>query len=319
MTIRMRCPQCQQTVSVPPQLQGKSVRCPGCEAVFPAPAGAGDGAQTAQPGLEKFTELRPAAPQRTFADDDFEFSERSPRDYRPEQLPGGIRAIVASAMLGICLLLALAGAAQSFRELSLLDQIPGAGPPAQQLQNQIDENDTLGVIIGMLMVAALIATAIPFCMWMYRAHANLRFLNVKGLKYSPGWAAGAFFVPILNYFRPCQIAQEIWKASDPAAPRGNRHWWMTAPSSALIGFWWAAWIIGRILGYVETRLGMQNKNGDIDGLKATAMLGLGESLLTVVAAVFAIAVIWKIQSRQRAKLAALNVDPGDDLADEALK
>ena len=30
-----------------------------------------------------------------------------------------------------------------------------------------------------------------------------------------GWAIGPWFVPILNLFRPWQIAVETWEGSDP--------------------------------------------------------------------------------------------------------
>ncbi|MBM3996772.1 MAG: DUF4328 domain-containing protein [Planctomycetes bacterium] len=32
-----------------------------------------------------------------------------------------------------------------------------------------------------------------------------------GLTYTSGWAVRCWFVPILNFYRPVQIAQEIWR------------------------------------------------------------------------------------------------------------
>ncbi|MFC1995866.1 DUF4328 domain-containing protein [Chloroflexota bacterium] len=43
-----------------------------------------------------------------------------------------------------------------------------------------------------------VITAVLFYMWIHRAHRNLPSLGVSGLKYSPGWAVGGFFIPILN-------------------------------------------------------------------------------------------------------------------------
>src|SRR6185503_21227653 len=49
-----------------------------------------------------------------------------------------------------------------------------------------------------------IPTAIVFVVWLHRAYGNTR-----AWKHAPqhrvGWAIGAFFIPIVNYFLPYQI------------------------------------------------------------------------------------------------------------------
>lgn len=78
--------------------------------------------------------------------------------------------------------------------------------------------------------------AVLFVWWFYRAYQNLRSLRTTGHRFSTGWAVGAWFVPILNLFRPFQIAEEIWRGSDPDAPvdasvrEGN--------ASEVVRVWW---------------------------------------------------------------------------------
>lgn len=71
--------------------------------------------------------------------------------------------------------------------------------------------------------------------WFYRSHKNLQSFNTMGLKYSPGWAVGSWFIPILNLFRPFQITHEIWTASDPEASTVS---WKQGKYSLVTILWW---------------------------------------------------------------------------------
>jgi hypothetical protein len=70
-------------------------------------------------------------------------------------------------------------------------------------------NDSRQANIGTGQLVLFIITAILFLMWIYRAHRNPPSLGASGLKYSPGWAVGGFFIPIWNLFRPFQVTTEI--------------------------------------------------------------------------------------------------------------
>jgi len=52
-------------------------------------------------------------------------------------------------------------------------------------------------------------SVITFIMWFRRAYFNLH-QKVNHLSYSEGWAAGSWFVPIINLYRPYQIMKEIY-------------------------------------------------------------------------------------------------------------
>ena len=55
-----------------------------------------------------------------------------------------------------------------------------------------------------------------FILWLFRASRNLRALGNQSVEYSPGWAIGAWFIPIGNLFIPYQVTAEIWNRSHPA-------------------------------------------------------------------------------------------------------
>jgi len=72
--------------------------------------------------------------------------------------------------------------------------------------------ETIDSIIDMASIIYLIAfiiSAIFFIKWFSRAYSNLH-QKVTGLSYSKGWAIGSWFVPILNFYRPYRIMEELY-------------------------------------------------------------------------------------------------------------
>lgn len=82
-----------------------------------------------------------------------------------------------------------------------------------------------------LTIAVLVLT------WIYRANHNARALGASDMAFTPGWAIGWYFVPVVNLWRPFQAMREIWRAS--SAPED----WRRQPGSPLLGWWWALWIL----------------------------------------------------------------------------
>ncbi len=96
-------------------------------------------------------------------------------------------------------------------------------------------------ILTLLNISLFLATAILILMWIHRAHGNLRTIGLEGLKYSPAWAVGSFFVPLVNLVVPFRAMRELWNRSfgEPdyfsasSVPNANS-WWACFVSSNLI-------------------------------------------------------------------------------------
>jgi hypothetical protein len=149
--------------------------------------------------------------------------------------------------------------------------------------------------------AAFIATVVAYCMWVHRAHRNLRALGVPDLVFTPGWAVGWYFVPIMNLFRPCQAMAELWRASTtPPAPDRPAGWKETA-LPGLVGVWWGAYVLSGVLTRVSMRLGA----GDTPGiLTASVLTSIVASLAMIVAGVAVIRLIRRIDQAQERQVAA---------------
>jgi len=105
-------------------------------------------------------------------------------------------------------------------EYALLGRIADGERPSDA---EITFNDTRQAVIGLAQTGLQIALYVAFIMWFYRAYSNLPRLGVTGgLRFGPGWAIGAWFVPFLNLVRPKAIANDIWKGSDPRSTAPGR-------------------------------------------------------------------------------------------------
>ena len=136
-------------------------------------------------------------------------------------------------------------------------------------------------------------------MWIHRAHRNLPSLGVSGLRYSPGWAVGGFFVPILNLFRPFQVTTEIWKASDPIPDVNDSLAWQSAPTSPLVIFWWVLFLLSGFIGNIVLQISLQAETWS--EILTASWLTFAMDFVYIPAAILAILVIRNIDRRQMEK------------------
>jgi hypothetical protein len=309
------CLHCGKAIHIPEEFAGCVVGCPICGEVFTAADVQPDATADSIPTLatladEPESEDRPPVRRRSRRyeeyDDYDDWEDRrshrraEPRVEVPEELPGRVRATAAIVFLVMTFVVELASVPTDvLTSLTIADV---------KHRNRLELLEYASVGLALLSLGLQIGGTITFAIWMYRAHANLDYLNVRGRAYTSGWAAGAWFVPFMNLFRPCQIAQEIWRASNPEAPPDDPKWWWRTPISTLIGFWWAFWLLGNYFSNFSLRLTLSARDERVL-LQAAGYIGAVSSALMVAAAALAIGVIWSIQSRQQAKFVALYGDP----------
>jgi hypothetical protein len=62
----------------------------------------------------------------------------------------------------------------------------------------------------------LLAAQVLYLRWLYRAVANTTLLRAP-IKWTPGQAVAAYFIPIVSLFRPYQVMKALYAANDPSA------------------------------------------------------------------------------------------------------
>jgi hypothetical protein len=95
----------------------------------------------------------------------------------------------------------------------------------------------LYIAFSYLAILCILATNIIFLIWVFRANKNCRKLGAAGMRFTPGWAVGDWFLPLFNFFRPYQIMSEIWRASHSPSD------WKTQPGSLLVRVWWFLFLV----------------------------------------------------------------------------
>jgi hypothetical protein len=127
-------------------------------------------------------------------------------------------------------------------------------------------------------------------MWTYRANVNVRNLGAAGLRNSPGWSVGWFFVPVALFWKPYQAMKELWKAS--ALPTD----WQHQPRTSLLPWWWFFWISDILVGNISLRASLAAKT--ISTLTAATVISMVHGVLSIVAAILAASLVSQIHSMQ---------------------
>lgn len=120
--------------------------------------------------------------------------------------PNGQRAKNAITLLWIVLIVDVISLISGYFQYDLIQTVADGGYISDEAATA---NDLREQIIGVTYMIVLLVSAVTFIQWFRRAYFNLH-QRVVNLSHSEGWAAGAWFVPILNLFRPYQIMKELF-------------------------------------------------------------------------------------------------------------
>jgi len=116
----------------------------------------------------------------------------------------------------------------------------------------------------------LIAAYVVTCLWLYKVRTNYEiFFPGAHLARSKGWVWGSWVCPVVNLWFPLQIVRDM--SRDPRELRG----------SAVLGWWWALWLITRVtdqigpalVGGTEIDTGAVSALGIMETIDASILLG----------------------------------------------
>jgi serine/threonine-protein kinase len=211
----------------------------------------------------------------------------------------------------VATLIAIVGAFANLADTWLVGFLEGRAPrpgPATGL--------ALGV--GILQALWFLVSATLFLAWFRRAYANLTPLGARRLRYRPWWALGAWVLPVFSLFRPKQLLNDIWRASDPDLPSDMSDGWHRRPVSPLLAWWWMAFLASIMVRSITTEsvhaaasvmtLGLLPSQ--LDRFQASADIQVLADLLTVLAGLLALRVIRRTTVRQEQRVARLASSSG---------
>ncbi len=143
-------------------------------------------------------------------------------------------------VIGLTIIAILSG----YLELELLKRI-NYGEYVDE--NQANASDLRQMIIAWLQTGLYITSAVFFLNWFRRAYGNLHRAGVTHLNHSESMAVWAWFIPIISFFRPVQIMNEIWTVTQEKIKKFDRSY-LRKSGGLAIGAWWTLFIISHIVG-----------------------------------------------------------------------
>jgi hypothetical protein len=136
-------------------------------------------------------------------------------------------------------------------------------------------------------LALVVITAAFFITWLYLEYRMAQRTSTRA-RFEAGWAIGAWFVPIVNWFRPYQVMEDVWSAT-----AGRER------SRALVASWW-----GFSVGSVAVALAA-GSGGDARTInEALTENGfyVARAVLTLLAAVFAMLMVRAVLHEERVQI-----------------
>ena len=157
-----------------------------------------------------------------------------------------------------------------------------------------DADDFVNASSSIFVLTQLVIVVL-FIIWMFRAAKNNEALGRMGPRFSPGWSIGSWFIPLANFVIPVLIMQDLWRGSERETPRGASTW-RTAAGSALVGFWWAAWLLS-IVRFAYSGSGLHG-SGSLDDIQNSNTVALVGVIAAGLAAILALVVVRALSGRQ---------------------
>lgn len=134
-------------------------------------------------------------------------------------------------------------------------------------------------MIAIVELAFLLLGGIALLTWLHGAHGRATAYGIGGrIRAGRGWTIGAWFVPILNLFRPAQLVHDVRRSAMGDLATG------ALPGTVpIVGLWWGTWLVTNIgTWYATTTSTMAFESVTIEGM--VAELNMASAAHVVVAA-----------------------------------
>ncbi|MBL1291184.1 DUF4328 domain-containing protein [Streptomyces sp. For3] len=158
-------------------------------------------------------------------------------------------------------------------------------------------------VAGGLQTAAMLATVVLFIIWFHRVRLNAEVFDAGLQPMRPGWAIGAWFIPVANFWLPHRIAIGVWTASArPGTDDGRR-----TVSKVPLDLWWGVWVVSTLFTWVASKYYAYEQEELAPGREAVTLV-MAADALDIVAAALAIVFVRKL-TRMQGERASLGPAP----------
>ncbi|MDT7782056.1 MAG: hypothetical protein QOF58_475 [Pseudonocardiales bacterium] len=195
--------------------------------------------------------------------------------------------IAASVLIGLQAVLAIGDAIASQRTADVVK----AYADGNATMDDARAADAFTLMVAIPTMLVTIASGVTFIVWIYRSRRNAeRVTYGVEHRHGRGWVIGSWITPIVGWWYPLQIVQDVWRAFDPA--QQDRPLQARDKNGFLVA-WWTAYLLMSWGDRAVTRLVL--RDSDLDTVATWTWL---TTVVTIVAAVFAVVLIKRLTDLQ---------------------
>jgi hypothetical protein len=198
--------------------------------------------------------------------------------------PNEQRAKIAILLIWIIIAIESVKLISDYLELQLLSKANSGLTVTMEAANA---NDIRQQIIAVIYAIVAIISTVTFIQWFRRAYFNLH-TQIYNLDFEEGWAAWAWFVPILNLYRPYKIMKELFHETENLLSQRVENY-TPKDSAGLLGVWWTLWIIDSFLGQFILRYSL--RANEVDELITVSQTSILSSFISIPLSLIIIRVI----------------------------
>jgi uncharacterized protein DUF4328 len=151
------------------------------------------------------------------------------------------------------------------------------------------------VDLGFFVLA--VPAAVVFIVWLRRARAAADAITPWfPHRHGPGWVIGGWFFPVLFFWFPLHIVEDVITASTPQVPPGEPV--RPAVDTSVVYIWWATWIGSNLVDSFPVG---PDEDPTANDFLWGALASTASAVLTVVCAIYAVRMIRLITDLQSAR------------------
>ena len=166
--------------------------------------------------------------------------------------------------------------------------------------DRLDRADLVWVLAVGGFWLALVAAGVVFIVWLWRARGNAELFCYGRHRRGRGWVIGGWFCPVVNFWFPKQIVDDVIAASDPRTPPRCPDL-SRIPRQGLVLAWWLIWVVVEVRGNLGPSVDPFSADVDVSDVALVASVATLGVVLTTVCAVLAVRVVRLVNRLQIAR------------------
>lgn len=212
--------------------------------------------------------------------------------------PNEKRAAKAILIIRIILAIHFVSLISGYFEYNLLNRLLNG---TELTPIEIHLNILRQYVIYIIYAVAHVISIVFFIQWFRRAYYNLH-QKIHYLNYKEGWAAGSWFIPIINLYRPYLIMRELFLETEEFLHKRNVPS-IGKPRQTGYIWWWPCWLLTLFISNTIFQLSLEAKA--IDLIIKLSLAEMGNTVLRMILCLITVRMIKEYASLER-QLASLD-------------